>query len=402
MKKTVLSFALILTVLFPADAVTPMTEKPPADQVTRIECEYKKSANCPKWAFDAFKDEHPKFAKETVFHYRVYLPEGYYDNPDKRYPCMFITSPGGNASLGNLGARIKQDKWIAIMLEESKNNSPEWLSNFIAAHDDGVQRFRIQEGMKYATGFSGGARCAGTQVGVRPGFAGVILQGAGFNYNNSNLYIYDAVKNNRGIAICVIMGIDDSNKSELTRLRSELPRQNAVKYISSKGGHAWASAESMDEAMDWLAEQLIFTTEDKDVARLIFTSRLDDMNKLENGFPQYQALSMLSDIVNKHKLQKYPEISKSLKDIQTRLAALKKDPNIAKELKAKKAYDVVLDKEEKEMEKISTGKIKKDKAPREIERLISAYRAVIKANEGTFYAKKAEEKISQLEEGMKE
>jgi len=402
MKQTVLSLALILSVSFLVAGVTPMTEEPPAGQVTRIECEFNKEADCPKWAFDAYKGEHPEFAKETVFHYGVFLPEGYYENPDKRYPCMFITSPSGNANLGNLGPRLKQDKWIAVMLEESRNDSPEWLSNFIAAHDDAVTRFRIQEGMKYATGFSGGARCAGTQVGVRPGFAGLILQGAGFNYDNSGIYILDAVKNNKSISVCVIMGSDDSNKSELPRLRSELPRKTPVKYIFPKGGHAWASAESMDEAMGWLEEQLIFTTDNEDICRMIFGSRLAALTKLENGFPKYEELRMLADIAAKQKLQKYPEIREQLKDIQAQLAALKKDPNTAKEMKAKKAFSIVLNKQEKVMDNIAAGKIRKDRVPREKERLITACRRIIKANEGMVYAKRAEEQIAQLQEGLKD
>ena len=89
---------------------------------------------------------------------------------------MFIASPSGNASMGAMAERLKSGGYVVVMLVESKNGP--WgpiVGNFLAAHDDVVQRVRIQEGLKFATGMSGGARASSVFVQARPGFAGLIL-----------------------------------------------------------------------------------------------------------------------------------------------------------------------------------------------------------------------------------
>lgn len=256
--KHVTIMVLVLMCVAPSviGAITPLTSLPSPGTVSRIECEYKKDAERPQWAWNAYQSEHPRFAKESIFHYDLYLPSGYDENPQRRYPCIFVSSPGGNAKLGNLSHWVTNNEWIAVMLVESQNGSPEWLSNFIAAHDDVVRRCRVMNDLKYATGFSGGARCAATQVGVRGGFAGVILQGAGFNYGESGAYITDAVRQNKRIAVCMIMGDKDGNNTEVSRVQHALSNQTPLKIISFPGDHTEAPAEKMEEALVWMKDQL--------------------------------------------------------------------------------------------------------------------------------------------------
>jgi len=225
------------------------------------------------------------------------------------------------------------------MLVESKNSSPEWLSNFIAAHDDAIKRCRIQEGMKYATGISGGARYAGSQVGVRPGFAGVILQAAGFNYGDTGGYIYGAVEKNSNISICMIVGDKDYNLPEVSTMKRQLPKRNPFKHISFSGGHTGAPAEKIEEAMEWMSEQLIFTTKNKDICRRVFASNLKSLESIENKYLKYRKLDLLVKIATKHRLNNEPEVKKHLGDIKVELATLKKDKTVAKEVAAEKAFD---------------------------------------------------------------
>jgi hypothetical protein len=381
-----------------------MSEKPPAGRVSRIVCEFDVKASCPTWAFDAFRGVGGNLlsAKETIFHYDVLLPDGYYDAPDKRYPCMFISSPGGNAKLGAFAARLKRDHWIAIMLVESSNHTQEWLRNFIAAHDDAVARFRIQEGMKYATGFSGGARYSTIQAGVRPGFAGMILQGAGFAYIGGGAgTIFNSVKDDKNLAVCMIMGSDDSNKKEIPRLTQDIPRHTRLKIIMFNGGHTWAPSEALDEAMDWLEGQLLDTTADRAICRLMFNSRVPALKRIEAPYARYDALKHLSDIAVKNKLSAFPEIAEALGEINSELAELRQDKRIQRELKAKTAYDKAVSNEGKVAENIASGKIKGNRIAREKQRLIAGYNAFIKANQDTYHAEKAQERIAKIEAEMK-
>jgi len=40
--------------------------------------------------------------QKGIYHYRVYIPVGYYENKATYSPCLFIASPGGNAGMGHV------------------------------------------------------------------------------------------------------------------------------------------------------------------------------------------------------------------------------------------------------------------------------------------------------------
>jgi hypothetical protein len=71
-----------------------------------------------------------------TYHYRLYVPKGYNEDDTRRYPCMFIASPGGNADMGRMAYRLMRDRSIVVMLVESKNGPDEApTANYLAAHD---------------------------------------------------------------------------------------------------------------------------------------------------------------------------------------------------------------------------------------------------------------------------
>ena len=232
-------------------AVTPMDTPIKDGGLTEIEC-----------AYDL--DEKKLFAKmdmtadKGVYHYTVYVPADYSTNPQKQYPCLFIFSPNGNAQLGAVKDYVAKNQWIAVMLKESKNGpmAPS-CANFLAAHDDAVKRLRIKEGSKVVTGLSGGARAASHVVGARPGFAGMILQGAGFNYYGNGEYVTVSLKQNKSLRVFVLFGDTDSNIKESKWLEDRLPNFTKLKIVTFKGGHDWAPAESMEQALTWVMEKVV-------------------------------------------------------------------------------------------------------------------------------------------------
>jgi len=402
MLKVILTISITFIAYCAFAAPTPMDFQVPTGTSTEIECKFNKKAPCPKWAYSE-KNETLKLIKDKVFHYRLYLPEGYYENKDKKYPCIFISSPAGNAPLGNLTTWVTEHQWIAVMLVESQNSSPKWLANFVAAHDDVVKRCRIQEGMKYATGFSGGSRCASTQVGVRKGFAGLILQGAGFNYYpGTGISIPNGIQENKEISVCFIVGNEDKNKKELTNIRQGIPKRTPFKCITFQGGHDWAPEEKMLEAMEWIMEQLPKTTKSIEVSKKILATKLDSLEETENKFEKYETLEMLLKIVEKFKLQKDSEIKPHLKKLTQDLNILKKDKVVLNELKVKKSYNSIHKIEEKLRTKILKGKLKKKKKIYEFNRLITSYQKIADANDDTLYGNKASKKINAIKEEIKQ
>lgn len=239
---------------------TPMDTALVDDSTTLIECNVRDAKeNMTIFTRIAGGVENPlKSTKTDGYHYTLYIPKGYNANKDFRYPCLFISSPGGNAKMGDMAERLKCDQWVVVMLQESKNGSPDWLRNFIAAHDDVVERVRIAKGGKVATGLSGGARCSSVYAILRPGMAGIICQAAGFAYEFEparNLYESFPPE----ILVAGSFGDTDFNLFESMEILRSLKKSRVqVRYFN--GGHAWCPKRSFNSLMDWVEESLFLAS----------------------------------------------------------------------------------------------------------------------------------------------
>lgn len=234
----------------PLLSANPSTQ-PLSDEVeTQITCEL---TQAPRYSevpvFDSDKD-----AQKTLgtYHYKLWLPKGYNADPNKQWPCMFIMSPGGNATMGRMMNYLKSSDFIVVMLVEAKNGPWEPIvGNFLAAHDDVIKRVRIAEGKKYATGFSGGARGSSVFVQLRPGFCGLILQSAGPAFDDKNNYHVAGIQKNPQLRIAMTMGSSDGNKIETDRMKKLFDGQNFAVF-NFTGGHFWAPPEIFEKAMSWM------------------------------------------------------------------------------------------------------------------------------------------------------
>jgi hypothetical protein len=181
------------------------------------------------------------------YHYQLWLPAGYSAAPTKSWPTIFIASPGGKATQGNMAEWIQRHGYVAVMLEESRNG--EWepsVGNFIAAHDDVVRRVRVAEGRKIATGMSGAARASSVFVGLRPGFGGLLLQGAGYAPVGPNGA--SPVPGIKVAAIAATFGEKDPNYAEGPRMKRLFG--DRMELFEFRGGHQWAPKETVEDALD--------------------------------------------------------------------------------------------------------------------------------------------------------
>ena len=117
---------LLLAGPLAAEEPTPLTAVLPAGEVATIAClsPYGARQNVPDWPPDG------------IFHYRLYLPSDYHDQPARQYPLMFIASPAGEAEMGHMAERLTRDRWVVAMLAESRKPLCAVVSQF---HGD-VQR----------------------------------------------------------------------------------------------------------------------------------------------------------------------------------------------------------------------------------------------------------------------
>jgi hypothetical protein len=203
-------------------------------------------------------DHNGGFSKYSgLYHYKVLLPKGYNADPKKSWPAIFIASPGGNATLGNMADWIKRHGYVAIMLEESRNGP--WdpsVGNFLAAHQDATKRLRLADGKKICTGFSGAARASSVFVTIGENFGGVILQGAGVGVLDNGLRGLSGVQLQ---AVAITIGRKDPNRGEIAGLVREWQRDTQderLQVFEFEGGHQWAPKDVIERALDYVDGRL--------------------------------------------------------------------------------------------------------------------------------------------------
>jgi len=158
--------------------------------------------------------------------------------------------------MGNMASWLKTHSYVVVMLVESQNGP--WspiIGNFLAAHDDVVQRVRIQEGRKFATGVSGGARASSVFVQLRPGFSGLILQGAGVAYKTNGVYLVSGLRRAPPIYVAMTMGDHDQNRDEVEKMRRWIG-PTRFQSFDFAGGHTWAPQDVFERAMAWMEDQV--------------------------------------------------------------------------------------------------------------------------------------------------
>jgi hypothetical protein len=229
--------------------VTPSNAALPEETETTITCELTEAPRASE--VPVFESQQQAEAAKGMYHYKLWLPKGYDGDATRRWPCMFIMSAGGNASMGPMASWLKTNGFVVVMLVEARNGPwPPIVGNFLAAHDDVTKRVRIAEGRKYATGMSGGARGSSVFVQLRPGFAGLILQAAGAAQNGGK-YLTAGLTRNAQLRVAMTMGTTDQNHGEAARMQALFPRQR-LQVFEFNGGHEWAPPEVFAQAMAWI------------------------------------------------------------------------------------------------------------------------------------------------------
>ena len=267
-KMSIISWHLLLISICPlawAAEPTPLDQPLPAGQITLIAASSIYGIQqMPGWPADG------------LFHYRLYVPVDYYQQ-QRKYPLMFIASPAGNAEMGHLEERLRRDRWLVVMLVESRNRSILWNPNFIAAYDDVMQRVRVQKEMLFCTGLSGAARVCGTFPAIRPGFQGLILQAAGFLQRPEYL-----IGPNADITVYGTFGRTDPNLPEIVNIRRVLPPHTRRLFEVWEGGHNWASVEVINRALQWSEDIAVLATEhEEDVSDMYHWYFLNRLNEAE-------------------------------------------------------------------------------------------------------------------------
>ena len=271
------------------------------------------------------------------YHYNLYLPKGYNDDPQRQFPVLFKMSSVGDAKMEGFEARLKRDKIIFIGLVEAKNGEwPPILANFIAAHDDAMKRFRIAEGFRFATGASGGARASSCFTYLRPGFAGLLFQAAG-----TGIAGLEAFTRTPTLCAFATFGYTDSNTNEAAQIAGGLPAYTPRRIITFNGGHTGAPEAEMNEAFDFMETWAYTRSPAVEKRKPMYVQRFKDLMELAagaEGMKKYEFLEAAQAHAKARRLSEDKNLAGDVTIVSMTLKDLAKDEKIVKELAARKAY----------------------------------------------------------------
>jgi dienelactone hydrolase len=184
-----------------------------------------------------------KVSGAAKWSYFVYVPKSY--TPDRKWPVMFIMSPGGGnpEMLMRYIDGAEMNNWILVGSVQARNEFNQFDEAIKAMVADVCKKMPVDLKRMYASGFSGGARMSFwlSEEMKSKSFAGVLACGAGgqpdkmspktvvFGLCGSNCF-------NRWDMACTLKQV----KNDMSRLRF------------FPGNHVWAEAVYITYATTWL------------------------------------------------------------------------------------------------------------------------------------------------------
>lgn len=180
--------------------------------------------------------------------YALYLPSAY--DPGRKWPALYAFDPAarGQRPLECFREAAEKHGYVLAASNVSRNGpiAPA-LRAGVAMMRDTLQRFAIDEGRLYVTGFSGGARVASAMGLLQKGrVAGVIGCGGGFP-------VGEQPNAETPFGFCGAVGNEDFNWVEMNRLdRTFASLGKAHRLLRFPGGHTWPPPDAAMAAIEWL------------------------------------------------------------------------------------------------------------------------------------------------------
>ncbi len=257
--------------------------------------------------------------------YALYLPSTY--SAAKPWPIIYFFDPGGRGRRPLELYKDLAEKYSFVMAgsNTSRNFSSDQSHSVNAIWLDTHRRFSLDAHLAYVSGFSGGARVAGSMALGCPRcqIAGVIALGAGYPSNHG------AAKDK--LLYFFAIGDQDFNWPEVMKVRRDR-EDNGLPYRVRvfSGPHQWAPVAVMQDAIEWITLRAMKAGDHPpDAAFLDRRLRLtqadaEDAEKKNDPLAQLAAYrSLASD---------FPEPA-DVAEAEKKLAVLKKSPAFKAALK---------------------------------------------------------------------
>jgi len=191
--------------------------------------------------------------KSADTHYNLYLPSSY--DPVKKWPLLFVFSPGGNARFEQYKETAEKIGWILVGSVECRNGPMEpIIRHQDALMEEVMARFSVHPHRLYATGGSGGARMAFRMLYVHE-FDGIIPVAGGE---------WEGLR--RPVPWAIVYGLSgtrDFNNEEMWLLSLALPGTYVKEFVFEvfEGPHGPAPTDLVSKAMIYLDSQFQYKTD---------------------------------------------------------------------------------------------------------------------------------------------
>jgi dienelactone hydrolase len=227
--------------------------------------------------------------EDSTQSYALYVPSNYTNT--RKWPVIFCFDASARGRMPVERLRLAAEKYGYLIAGSLTSRNGPWEANSVAAQamvKDVSSHFSVDAGRIYTTGVSGGARVA-TALALSGLAKGVIACSAGFP-------IPDKIPTQLPFVFFGTAGVEDFNYWEMQRLDEKLSNRKAVhRTVTFKGGHEWASAELMREAVEWLELQAMKTgilAKNDDFVGSQFQARLVMLPE-QGGVDRWRALQSL-------------------------------------------------------------------------------------------------------------
>ncbi len=266
-------------------------------------------------------------ASDSSQSYALYLPSGY--TPAKRWPVIYFFDPGGR---GRRPLELYKDiaetyGFVFAGSNNSRNFGSDSSKSVNAIWQDTHAQLALEGRRAYSSGFSGGARIAGAMAlnSSAGQIAGVIAHGAG--YPNSGRESKDK------LLYFFAVGDEDFNWPEVVTVRREREERGAPYRVREfSGGHEWAPAAVMEDAVQWLVLKAMQSGDlqaDRASVERMFRQRqqeIADAEKTKDAIGQLGGYrSLVSDFAGLHDVGHAAAKLAALRDSAALKAALKSE-----------------------------------------------------------------------------
>ena len=267
--------------------------------------------------------------KDPAESYALYLPSNY--TTTRRWPLVYFFDPGAH---GERPVELYKDiaekyGFVIAGSNNSRNFSTDDSARSMnAMWQDTHTRLALDEHRTYTSGLSGGARMAGAMaLGCgQCQIVGVIAHGAGYPSSHK-------AGAEDGLLYFFAIGEPDFNWPEVIGIRREREDQGLRYRVRTfPGGHQWAPAEIMEDAIEWMMLNAIRSGRETPDAAFIdrFFRRMQaeaqEAEKGNDSIAQLMAYrSLVTDFSGLKDVAEYEKKLASLKKSAELKAALKKE-----------------------------------------------------------------------------